>query len=234
MIKDCQLYSGLIPDGISSHSVEFFQEQYEEPASWKIYGVQYPSTLKTACLKRKVEFLAGRYCSMKSLEKHGFTDKDFQLVAHENRAPIWPESYIGSISHSDGFAVSIVSNRKPLRGMGIDVESNIKETSLDSVRNYICLKSEQDRFANLYSKIVSESVYCTLIFSAKESIYKALNPIVRKFFGFQEAEIVEIDFTRCEFSFQLKSDLSPEFKNGFCGKGSFHQGTRRVISFLVI
>lgn len=232
MIRDENFSFGSQIDSLTSHAVVFSQDKYQDQSSWIIYGIVPPPTIKTACLKRKAEYLAGRYCAKKAMYKHGFVDSNFQLYAGENRAPVWPDTLTGSISHSDGFAVSVVTSCSNYRGIGIDVESMIKESSLINIRNYISLDSEQSRFYKLYSGYFSETAYYSLIFSAKESIYKSINPIVGTFFGFHDAEIIEINAVKSEFTFELKVDLSPEFQSGYQGRGVYLKDESRVMSLI--
>ena len=232
MIRDENFSFGSQINGLTSHAVAFSQDKFQDQLSWDHYGVEPPSHIKKACLKRKAEYLAGRYCAKKAMGKHGFLNSKFQLESGENRAPIWPDSLTGSISHSDGFAVSVVGSLSHYRGIGIDVESMIRESSLINIRNYISLKAEQNRFYELYSAGFNETSYFSLIFSAKESIYKSLNPIIGTFFGFHDAEIIDIDASRSAFLYELKVDLSPEFQSGFRGEGAFFQDQVRVMSLI--
>ena len=49
--------------------------------------------------KRLSDFATGRYCAMKALEQFGIQDAIIPIG--EDRAPIWPEGIVGSISHCD-------------------------------------------------------------------------------------------------------------------------------------
>ena len=47
----------------------------------------------------------------------------------------------------------------------------------------------------------------TLIFSAKESLYKCLNPVSSTFFGFEHAYVSSLDFDQKTFQIVLDSDI---------------------------
>ena len=51
----------------------------------------------------------------------------------------------------------------------------------------------------------------TTAFSAKESIFKCLYPLVNKFFGFNDAEILTLDRNSGVFQAVLKTKLDDDF-----------------------
>ena len=62
----------------------------------------------------------------------------------------------------------------------------------------------------------------TLVFSVKEALYKALNPIGRLSGGFDSADIVDWDFSRCRCLVRLrdKAVLRPEAARDYVAKFS--------------
>ena len=66
------------------------------------------------------------------------------------------------------------------------------------------------------------AIALTFIFSAKESIYKALYPIVKNQFYFQDARIEAIDVANTSFIYSLCTDLGGEFSKGYKGEGRYH------------
>ena len=52
--------------------------------------------------KRKREFAAGRLCARRLLAEFGITD--FPVRVADDRQPLWPESLVGSITHTTGIA----------------------------------------------------------------------------------------------------------------------------------
>jgi len=67
----------------------------------------------------------------------------------------------------------------------------------------------------------------TLIFSAKESLFKALYPHVGNYFGFEAAKLLELHLEAGVLIFELRSSLSSQIISGsrfsvyFC----FNEGT---------
>lgn len=54
----------------------------------------------------------------------------------------------------------------------------------------------------------------TLVFSAKESLFKALHPVVGQYFDFLDAQLVAIDLQRQCLQLQLLKNLAPAFPRG--------------------
>lgn len=97
-----------------------------------------------------------------------------------------------SISHNQFWVGSAVSKSKSLLGVGIDFEV-IGRAKLELSR-YI--RSSEDLKTHQF---LNENELLTLIFSAKESLYKALYPTAKCFFGFETAAINEIDVSNGTF-----------------------------------
>ncbi len=149
------------------------------------YGLRVPERLSQAIAKRKIEFLAGRLCALEAIKKLGFTIKTTDMLrSSEDRQPIWPNGVTGSITHSSGLAAAmVVPSQKDLH-IGLDVEALMSEAS-DALIKQICLPHEWTQ-RNIR---LPAPLSLTLIFSLKESLYKALYPQVKKFFGFDYAKV---------------------------------------------
>lgn len=143
--------------------------------------------------KRMDEYLAGRYCAVNASRKAEIELKELPMA--NDRSPCWPSGVVGSITHTNDIAIAVVSNK--VTGLGIDVEKIIPAPRFDRIQKLIATKEEVKRFEN--TKFAP-----TLIFSAKETLYKALHPKCKKYFGFLEATLTEIDQTN--FLIKLHSD----------------------------
>ena len=83
---------------------------------------------------------------------------------------------LGSISHTDGLAVALVSNSPDARAaVGVDVESASRPASL-RIAPRILAPKELPSLGRLAG--MSEHTELTLRFSLKEALYKALHPLV--------------------------------------------------------
>lgn len=175
--------------------------------------IKIPNELKNASVKRRREFAAGRYCASIALQQAGCKNLD-EIKIGVNRAPIWPEGFIGSISHSQGYSIAAVASNSLLVGLGVDAERILPEKTAVRIRNKILTANEM----SLLSSYENLSRGVSVIFSAKESLFKALNPIVHKKFGFQDAEVFRISSLNSqlgEIRFRLLSTLSKAYTRDF-------------------
>lgn len=62
--------------------------------------------------------------------------------------------------------------------------------------------------------VLSESQRLTVVFSAKESLYKCLNPLVETFFEFADAHVVRFGDPDGWMRLRLMRDLNAEFGRG--------------------
>ena len=138
-------------------------------------------------LKRKNEFTAGRILSHKALVQLNIYN--FDILTGKNREPIWPKGIIGSISHNNSFVCAAVTTSDYYKGIGIDVEED--EAIQVSQHNIIFTKNEL-LWIEREQNSAQENIH-KIIFSAKESLYKCIYPIVKKYIDFKQVEM-EIDF----------------------------------------
>lgn len=138
--------------------------------------------IKTSVDKRQKEFIAGRLLVKRSLKVFGI--ENFALLSGDNREPIWPDNIIGSISHSNKYICTAVSEISSYKGIGVDLEpiGEVRKNML----HHILTENEQNWLKGLEQDNLKK-LY-TIIFSAKESIYKCIFPIVRKFIDFHQVD----------------------------------------------
>jgi len=170
------------------HSVRFEGELQGE-----LEGV-LPPALASAAPKRRNQFLAGRRCATEALRSAGV---EASVPPGPDRGPIWPRGWVGAITHTGTFASAVVGSADKLLGLGLDSEPLLTEAAAESVRTR-ALVGQEIRFATNLELL-------TVIFSAKESLYKCLRPRVGRFFGFTAAEIVELGHGR--WVAELREDL---------------------------
>jgi enterobactin synthetase component D len=194
---------------------------------YKEFGIHYPENIKGAVNKRQSEFLAGRYCAKQALEQYNICN--YTLFALENRAPSWPKGYVGSITHTSENALSVVAQDSEYAGLGIDAEDILSPQKVSDIREIITTETEYNFLKEHYLDI---NIAFTLVFSAKESLYKALNPIVDIFFDFQAVEIHEL--TQNTFKLALAIDLSSTYKKGHIFEGSYLLNKQQIITIITI
>ena len=127
---------------------------------------------------RKCEFVAGRECARAALEQVGFARGP--ILPDEYGVPVWPKGAVAALSHSRGYCAAIAGRASEYRTLGLDLEktnrlsaSAIKRTVHPSEQAYV---QEDQRKASL-------------IFSAKESFFKAQFPLWHTHGNFHDLEL---------------------------------------------
>jgi enterobactin synthetase component D len=120
----------------------------------------------------------------------------------EDRAPIWPEGIVGSITHTAGFAAAAVAWAADIPGLGIDSERIIDPAMAGDIAD-ICMVDEGTLFEAPDGRSFCE--FCTFVFSAKEAVFKCLFPLTRKFLEFSDVRITSLDWNREYFAWTAVS-----------------------------
>jgi 4'-phosphopantetheinyl transferase EntD len=156
--------------------------------------------------KRIADFSTGRYCSIKALEQLGIQNSIIPIG--EDRAPIWPEGIVGSISHCDSLTGAIVAKRSDHISLGLDIEEIGRVTPdlwdlvfTEKEKNYLSSLSDEDKL-----------VQSTAIFSIKEAFYKFQYPLTKTFLDFLDVE-VEIPFFSEIKVFSFSNEHISKIKN---------------------
>lgn len=194
-------------------------------------GLTLPEKLTTAIAKRRLEFLAGRFCAQAALAGLGIGAQD-TLEISQSKAPKWPTGVIGSITHTKNYAAAVVGKSTTWQGLGIDSEVIVEDSKPTSLIKHVCIDGEFEKLARDYEMGISELF--TLIFSAKESLFKAINPIVNKFFGFKGASLDRLSPEEGSFIVRLQTTLSPGFQAGYEYKGYYTTTGNRIMTYVFI
>jgi 4'-phosphopantetheinyl transferase EntD len=149
---------------------------------------------------RRREFVTARRCAREALGRLGFPPAEIPSGAH--REPVWPAGVVGSITHCAGYRAAVVARRASLASVGVDAEPHVALPEV--VRDAVTVPAECDML-DLLAGAYPATHWGKLLFSAKESIYKAWFPLTRRWLGFQEA-CLTIDPQRCTFTAELRAD----------------------------
>ena len=188
-----------------------------------------PPGIATAARKRQSEFLAGRLCAASALRLLSGT-ASFPPRGEDN-APCWPAGVTGSITHSHGWAAALVGPSDTWRGLGLDAEPLLTAERAERLAEQILTPAELQHFRQLPGD--ERAPYLTLCFSLKESLFKALYPLVQRRFYFHAAALVE-QAGNGRVRLQLREDLSAEWRLGSCLEGQFVLREERLLSLVAI
>lgn len=171
-----------------------------------------------AISKRRAEFAAGRRAARRALAALG--EPEVCIPAAPDRRPLWPKGLTGSISHDAGLAIAAVALTRDFRGIGMDL--TVARPLPPGVDREI-LTDDERHLGGLEA---------CMVFSAKETLFKALYPDVGVFFGFDAAEI-RPDLARGKFAAKLRRNLGP-WPAGQCFHGGAALCGAHLVTFLRI
>lgn len=120
---------------------------------------------------RRREFAAGRTALRRAF------GQDVAILPDDRGAPQLPAGWVGSISHKGARAAAIVA---PADAGYIGIDLELATQSRLPIERRILTPYEQE---NVSGREV------TLYFAIKEAVYKAIDPIVRRYVGFTEVEL---------------------------------------------
>ncbi|MDN0198542.1 4'-phosphopantetheinyl transferase superfamily protein [Streptomyces sp. S.PNR 29] len=169
----------LLPDTVVTVEAHGHDEAWHAP----LYPEEAVLVAK-AVDKRRREFAAVRSCARQAMEKLGVPPHP--VLPGERGAPQWPSGLVGSMTHCDGYCAAALVRATDLASLGIDAEPDgpLPEGVLPAVS----LPGEARRLRLLAEEHPGVH-WDRLLFSAKESVYKAWFPLTRKWLDFTEADI---------------------------------------------
>lgn len=132
--------------------------------------------------KRQSEHLAGRIAAVYALREVG--EKEVPAIG-DQRQPLWPAPWYGSISHSERSALAVVSARP----VGVDIERVMAPSLAAELESSIINSAEKRR---LDASGLPPELALTLAFSAKESAFKASHSAIQAGMGFSDFEVTYI------------------------------------------
>lgn len=179
------------------------------------------SAIARAIVTRRNEFTAGRAAARDALAQLG--QPRAQIPMGEDRAPVWPTGFVGSISHTDQACVATAAHAAHAKALGIDLE-NFGPLS-DEVRDSFCTKSELAQFGQ------PPSYAARLIFSAKEAVYKAQYAVSKTLFGYDTLRVTAASDT--EITLKFAKPVAPFQRNETMTIRQWHNEAM-ILSFALI
>ncbi len=138
---------------------------------------------------RKNSFLLGRKAARSALRRLGVPDSE-PVLRGAGDEPVWPKGIAGSIAHRGPYAVAVVSAGS-YAGVGIDLELRAKRFA-PGIAKRICTPREIELLPAGEELRTESDLQILKIFSAKEAFYKAVYPLLQRFLGFRDVELLWI------------------------------------------
>jgi enterobactin synthetase component D / holo-[acyl-carrier protein] synthase len=147
--------------------------------------------------KRRREFTTVRACAREALARLGEPPR--AIPSGSKGEPLWPVGIVGSITHCDGYRACAVARDADLVTVGVDAEPDLPLP--EGLLGDIALPEEREWLRHL-AREAPGAHWDRLLFSIKESIYKAWFPLAQRWLGFEDA-VVSIDRLQGSFSAHL-------------------------------
>ncbi len=201
-------------------------------ADFQSYGIELPFGLQSAVKKRQIEYLAGRFCARIAMEELGIESPPLVGLA-EDRSPVWDSGLTGSITHTQGWASAVVGRKDLVMGLGLDLEHEMTAASPQMIK-HICLDAaELDELSTELS--CPAGLGLTLIFSAKESFFKATYGRVLRFYGFHAARVIAREGAPAGIlEIELVADLNDSLRAGMMWPISYRLLEGGIVETLII
>lgn len=198
----------LAPDGFS---LQRFAEE----------GIALPQNIARSVAARRMEYFYGRLAARHALAPLGLAH--VQIGTGNMREPLWPDGVRGSISHNRRFAAAAALPAGDGRAVGLDLESVAGAAVRAALIRTAVSPAELAYLASLHAPY-SFDCLLTLVFSAKESFFKAAFPEVGRYFDFDAVALRAFDFDAGSMRFDVREPLC-------AGLGP---GASRLIHFVMI
>lgn len=142
------------------------------------------AVLSGAPAQRRAEFATGRACARAALAALGLPAT--AILPGPRGEPQWPAGVTGSITHCAGYRACAAARLDNAAALGIDAEPNrplpegvLADVAVPAERGWLA-----DRMAT-----APEVCWDRLLFSVKESVYKAWFPLTGRALRFQDAVV---------------------------------------------
>ncbi|MFE5678078.1 4'-phosphopantetheinyl transferase [Streptomyces erythrochromogenes] len=171
------MIASLLPPAVA------FAEEFGDPPGGFLFAEEAELVARSVPLRRR-EFTTVRVCARRALAELGLGPSP--LLPGPRGAPRWPEGVVGSMTHCVGYRGTVVALDRHITAIGIDAEP--AEPLADGLLEAIALPVEQAHVRRL-SRARPQIAWDRLLFSAKESVYKATFPATGVRLDFCDASI---------------------------------------------
>lgn len=167
------LLAPLLPSGVCvAESRDLLASSAEYP--------QEAAAVVRAAPQRRDEFGTGRELARRALADLGLPAAP--IPRGERGAPLWPDAVVGSIAHTEGYAVAAVAHAAALASLGIDVQPVVLLPP-EAVM-VVTSPAELERLTRAAGDLAA-----LLAFVAKEAVFKAWWPLTGRELDFDDVAL---------------------------------------------
>jgi 4'-phosphopantetheinyl transferase EntD len=180
-----------VPSPFSNTSVSFSLCNVADLNGFELHPLEALALGDAVSDKRRQDFRLGRAAARQAVQKTGFPVVS-PILRGEHREPLWPVGIIGSIAHCAQYGIAAAAWQQDVPAIGVDIQ-RIEERYTDEL---IARFADPDEFEWVRSDAALRTERAVKLFSAKESVFKALYPLRRVWFNFDVAHLTPIDGER--------------------------------------
>jgi enterobactin synthetase component D len=175
--------------------------------AFSICEIRLPKNIAKSVPKRQAEYFFGRLAAKFSMSRLLVTPTEVKIG--DLRQPVWPSGLIGSISHTNSIAASLVLRKEYYKFVGIDVEyiGALDESTALSAR---VINKREHAYLMTFNKLSMKSLL-TIVFSAKESFFKGAFRSVGRYFDFSSVTVTNLCLDQGILTLSLTETLSGDF-----------------------
>lgn len=205
-----KIYPGLNDGPLPIVRLEFQAQNYDDHL-FQAFGITLPDRVRKSVQARRADYLAGRVCAQAALT---LIQKGTESVATGlGGEPLWPEGVVGSVSHSVSLAAASVTADAHVFAIGLDIQAPASRSAKISLCNIASIRADLGRISlPLNSEI--KPILPELLFSARESFFKAFYPVKKLRIGYEAVELVRLDIETRKISVSLTQDYGAPFEKG--------------------
>lgn len=177
------------------------------------YRIACPPSIARSVPKRQAEFFYGRMAARRALD--AFDMGAYDVGTGKWREPLWPAGIMGSITHNRHYAAALVLDIGANLGLGIgiDIEAIIAPELEEALLSSVIAPAELVYLRSLGTRLPF-GLLLSMVFSAKESFFKASFNTVGRYFDFDAITLLRIDPQRCTLWFKIDAALAPQLPAG--------------------
>ncbi|TLE09777.1 4'-phosphopantetheinyl transferase family protein [Vibrio cholerae] len=186
-LSNVQLFSDISQNLILAQG-NFSLDAYQK-TNFADLMIDFPASIQNSVAKRQVEFLAGRYFARLAMQQSGLLNHESQqLGIGRLREPVWVNAMAGSITHHQHKACVVVLTKPLAVSNFIGIDTELWLTAQQTIEIAESIHNSDERQI-LVSAGFTNSQATSLLFSAKEALFKAICPFVGEYFGFESAKL---------------------------------------------
>jgi 4'-phosphopantetheinyl transferase EntD len=178
------LLAGLLPPQAE------LAEVFEDPPVVDLFPEERALIALATSDERRREFATVRMCARTALARLRVAPVRVLprggVEAWARHAPSWPDGIVGSMTHCQGYRAAAVARDDVLASLGIDAEPHAPLPA--GVIGGVALPDERRHLARL-ARSHPQVAWERVLFSAKESVYKAWFPLTGRWLGFLDCAV---------------------------------------------